>query len=130
MQGLQKALLGAAVMTDKLSERIASGENTPELREAIAVLAGWYMKATVDGWFSGFGTWHEYLPDYLTDIRLTLADIERREWDSDHLTNQAENKCYFTIWSNAKYPAIRTDRDLDRCACEALVKALENDDGK
>jgi hypothetical protein len=124
----------------KLSERIQSGENTPELREAIAVLAGWRKAGRQDriqypnyyGWIGPLPDAYltEDAPDYLTNIGLTFADIDRRGWF--HCSNGDGDGCEFVVWNGGDFfnEATRKDRDLSCCACEAYVKALENDDGK
>jgi hypothetical protein len=121
-------------MNHKLSERIQSGENTPELREAIAVVAGW-IKLPQGFWVHGaFDSSINELPDYLTDIRLTLSDIERRGMGCTVFMPSSlspEETIHVRLWLVSKTIQVdRMDRDLARCACEAYVRALENDDAK
>jgi hypothetical protein len=116
----------------KLSERISMGEDTAELREAIAVLAGWTFSPSKHAWQHPDHGWNIHQPDYLTDIRLTLADIERRGGDVDCGTDPSgASYCIITKGSDLELRVLadvdRKDRDLARCACEALVKALQND---
>jgi hypothetical protein len=121
----------------KLSERISMGEDTPELHEAIAVLMGWCKTdmCRQDTWGGRYKTisWLQdgkekygaVSPNYLTDIRLTLAEIERRGFDFGIGGNEESVQ----VWIKHCPGAVRKDRDLARCACEVLVKALENDNG-
>jgi len=114
-----------------LSERIVAGEASAELDEAIAMAMGW-AKAVADvnetqyEWWAREGSTLSRVgcPSYRTDIRLTLAEIERQCWDSSHITNQAEVTVEFTVWSKAPFSAKRTDRNLTLAAITALLKAM------
>jgi hypothetical protein len=121
----------------KLSERIATGEDTTELREAIAMMIGWHTIQTghaTDIWArASMGQiGNKICPDYLNDISFTLAEIERRGWDVDCGTDPSgASYCIITKGSDLELRVLadadRKDHDLTRCACEALVIALEND---
>jgi DUF971 family protein len=116
----------------KLSERIASGENTRELHGAIATLTGWIVDVYEDHQNGDIYTWkrleeiRRMRPDYLTDIRLTFADINRQGWNWLKCLDERGHTIYavYTDDGSDIGRAVYDGNDA-RCACEALVIALE-----
>jgi hypothetical protein len=113
-----------------LSERVATGEVSAELDEAIAKVIGWTCASDPDG-MPHFLAWSNraYLsrvlcPSYRTDIRLTLAEIERQGWLSSHTATRNDG-CEFDVF-NGEWcqTSERLDRNLDLAALEALLKAM------
>jgi hypothetical protein len=117
-------------MTNKLSERIASGENTPELDEAIARAMGWQLHGCNEAidwiylWKREGDAHRGNCPSYRTDIRLTLAEIERQGWLSSHTATRNDG-CEFDVF-NGEWcqTSERPDRNLGLAALEALLKAM------
>jgi hypothetical protein len=115
----------------KLSERIATGEDTTELREAIAMMIGWHTIQTghaTDIWArASMGQiGNKICPDYLADIRLTFADINRQGWNWLKCLDERGHTIYavYTDDGSDIGRAVYDGNDA-RCACEALVIALE-----
>jgi len=114
----------------KLSERIAAGEVSAELDAAIAMAMGWAKEQAPHNDLGVKKFWKRgkearwTLPIYRTDIRLTLAEIERKGWD--HSSNSDSNGCGFVVWGDNGFyhEATRTDRNLDLAALDALLKAM------
>jgi hypothetical protein len=115
-----------------LSDKIASGDTSPEVVEAVAFALGWAIyKQEDDDWGFVREEWtHDFsdgqiynsCPNYLTDIRLTLAEIERAGWllslDFQHTLAWA------SIWNGAdRFLAERQDRNLALVAVTALLRA-------
>jgi hypothetical protein len=118
-----------------LSERIAAGEASTELDAAIAKAMGWAKVADVseayDEWWAreGSSLSRDGCPCYRTDIRLTIAEIERRDWPSRHENHidavHGRNLCAFHIFNGDEiHKATRTDLNLTLAALEALLKAM------
>jgi len=114
----------------KLSERISSGDISQEVVEAVAVALGWGLLQTyhaTDIWIkedgSAFGD--KGCPNYLTDIRLTLDEIERRGWLSSHEMYRVG--CDFTVYdcqTLCEAVSRHADRNLTLAAITALLRAL------
>jgi hypothetical protein len=121
----------------KLSERVAAGENTQELREDIARSLGWErMGGSYLFWEQNCGTAayrrSEGCPNHLADIRLTLDEIEWRGWLSSHETLDSQvhprDGCIFRVFDgSAIWKAYRVDRNLTLAAPEALLRAVESE---
>jgi hypothetical protein len=112
-----------------LSERISSGDISQEVFEAVAVALGWTEPPSttstplVRPWVRGdVMLWH--LPDYLTDIRLTLDEIERRGWWSSHW--YIDGVVFFAVHGvpHKFIESERPDRNLTLAAITALLRAL------
>jgi hypothetical protein len=115
-----------------LSERIAAGEVSAELDVAIARVMGWEISYTPPSystniqkqWSNKDGSLSFGCPCYRTDIRLTLAEIERNGWLSSHTATRndgCESDVFNGEWCKT---ATRTDRNLTLAALEALLKAM------
>ena len=114
-----------------LSERIASGDISQEVVEAVAVALGWEraiepdeIVCALEGWKRS-NVFVNACPNYLTDIRLTLDEIERRGWLSMHDT--LAKGCLFMVGSQDALVhgrEQRPDRNLALAAITALLRAL------
>jgi len=121
-----------ATQGQKLSERIASGDISQEVVEAVAVALGW-AETNVLGFGeslwkreNGVTSGHWGFPNYLTDIRLTLDEIERRGWVIE-LTLWATGECSARVKRNdtAHWGSyMRTTGNLAKTAITALLRAL------
>lgn len=112
----------------KLSERISSGDISQEVVEAVAVALGWEYVVPSGGiiprWFLN-GHCQTERPNYLTDIRLTLDEIERRGWLSSHEMYRVG--CDFTVYdcqTLCEAVSRHADRNLTLAAITALLRAL------
>jgi hypothetical protein len=117
-------------MTDLIQRLQDASEGSRELDAAIAKAMGWAEDQAPHNDLGIKKFWKRdkeaqwTLPIYRSDIRLTLAEIERRGWVF-HFSGGA--RCGYTCVVST-YPknsvSASSDRNLDLAALEALLKAM------